>query len=137
MRVVVLTTSYPRTREDIAGLFGDEIAELELDWDKFIGQQPEALRLLADEALREGRQVTVLLGAQSARDVYPSTLLPDEVEYVVATVDGSLGHPGSVADLVPQYEAWADQTFAAGSPALLYRPTDPSARVATAERATR
>ncbi len=77
------------------------------------------LRLLADEALREGRQVTVLLGAQSARDVYPSTLLPDEVEYVVATVDGSLGHPGSVADLVPQYEAWADQAFAAGSPALL------------------
>ena len=31
---------------------GDEIAELELDWDKFIGQQPEALRLLADECRR-------------------------------------------------------------------------------------
>ncbi|MBK9738951.1 MAG: hypothetical protein IPO93_05475 [Actinobacteria bacterium] len=31
---------------------GDEIAELELDWSSFIGQQPEALRLLAEECRR-------------------------------------------------------------------------------------
>lgn len=73
-----------------------------------------ALRMLADEAVRDGREVTLLLGASSARDVYPSRLLPDEVEYVVATADGSLGHAGSVVDLVPDYEAWADQAFAAG-----------------------
>ena len=47
------------------------------------------VRMLADEAIRDGRQVTLLFGAASAREVYPSSLLPDEVEYVVATDDGS------------------------------------------------
>ena len=78
-----------------------------------------AIRMLADEAVRDGRQVTLLYGAASARDVYPSTLLPDEVEYVVATEDGSLGVRGTVTDLVPAYEAWADQAFAAGPRSLL------------------
>jgi len=72
------------------------------------------VRALADEAIREGRQVTLLFGAQSARDVYPTSLLPDEVEYVVATDDGSVGHHGFVTDLLPDYEAWADQAFACG-----------------------
>ncbi|HXG40119.1 MAG TPA: dihydroorotate dehydrogenase electron transfer subunit [Candidatus Limnocylindrales bacterium] len=72
------------------------------------------VRMLADEAVRDGRQVVLLFGAASARDVYPSSLLPDEVEYVVATEDGSLGHRGRVTDLVPSYEAWADQAFACG-----------------------
>jgi dihydroorotate dehydrogenase electron transfer subunit len=72
------------------------------------------VRMLADEAIRDGRQVTLLFGAASAREVYPSTLLPDEVEYVVATDDGSLGHAGFVTELVPAYEAWADQAFACG-----------------------
>jgi len=56
----------------------------------------------------------VLFGAQSASHVYPSSLLPDEVEYVVATDDGSLGHHGFVTELVTEYEAWADQAFACG-----------------------
>jgi len=72
------------------------------------------VRLLADEALRAGRQIVMLFGAATARDVYPSSLLPDEVEYVVATDDGSMGHQGHVTDLVPDYEAWADQAFACG-----------------------
>lgn len=72
------------------------------------------LRFLVDEALRDGRQVVLLFGAASAREVYPSSLLPDEVEYVVATDDGSLGHKGFVTDLVGEYEAWADQAFACG-----------------------
>jgi len=78
-----------------------------------------ALRMLADEAVRDGRQVTLLFGATAARDVYPSSLLPDEVEYLVATADGSLGHHGPVTDLVPAYEAWADQAFAGGPMPLL------------------
>jgi dihydroorotate dehydrogenase electron transfer subunit len=77
------------------------------------------IRMLADEAIRDGRQVVLLFGAASARDVYPSSLLPDEVEYVVATDDGSLGHPGFVTDLVPAYEAWADQAFACGPAPML------------------
>jgi dihydroorotate dehydrogenase electron transfer subunit len=77
------------------------------------------VRMLADEAIRDGRQVVLLFGAASAREVYPSSLLPDEVEYVVATDDGSLGHHGFVTDLVPAYEAWADQAFACGPAPML------------------
>jgi dihydroorotate dehydrogenase electron transfer subunit len=83
------------------------------------GRGIAGVRALADEAIRDGRQVTLLFGAPSAREVYPSSLLPDELEYVVATADGSLGHHGSVDDLMPEYEAWADQAFAAGPLALL------------------
>ncbi len=77
------------------------------------------VRMLADEAIRAGRQVTLLFGAASARDVYPSSLLPDEVEYVVATDDGSLGYHGFVTELVAAYEGWADQAFACGPAAML------------------
>jgi len=79
------------------------------------------VRMLADEAIRDGRQVTILFGALSANHVYPSSLLPDEVEYVVATDDGSLGHHGFVTELVPEYEAWADQAFACGPHPMLAR----------------
>jgi dihydroorotate dehydrogenase electron transfer subunit len=77
------------------------------------------VRYLADEAIRDGRRVTLLFGAASARDVYPSSLLPDEVEYVIATDDGSVGRRGLVTDLVPEYEAWADQAFACGPAGML------------------
>jgi dihydroorotate dehydrogenase electron transfer subunit len=77
------------------------------------------VRMLADEAIRAGRRVTLLFGAASAREVYPSNLLPDEVEYIVATDDGSIGHAGFVTDLIPAYEAWADQAFACGPAAML------------------
>ena len=77
------------------------------------------VRALADEAIRDGRQVTLLFGAASARDVYPSSLLPDEVEYVITTDDGSVGRRGFVTDLVPEYEAWADQAFACGPAGML------------------
>jgi dihydroorotate dehydrogenase electron transfer subunit len=88
------------------------------------------VRYLADEAIRDGRQVTLLFGAASARDVYPSSLLPDEVEYVIATDDGSVGHAGFVTDLVPAYEAWADQAFACGPAGML----GALARMATGRR---
>jgi 2-polyprenylphenol hydroxylase and related flavodoxin oxidoreductases len=77
------------------------------------------VRMLADEAIRDGRRVTLLFGAASAREVYPSNLLPDEVEYIVATDDGSLGHAGYVTALIPTYEAWADQAFACGPAPML------------------
>jgi dihydroorotate dehydrogenase electron transfer subunit len=85
------------------------------------GMGVAGVRMLADEALRDGRQVTLLFGALDAAHVYPSSLLPDEVEYVVATDDGSLGHRGFVTELVPQYEAWADQAFACGPQPMLTR----------------
>jgi dihydroorotate dehydrogenase electron transfer subunit len=51
--------------------------------------------------------------------VYPSSLLPDEVEYVVATDDGTFGHHGRVTELVERFEAWADQCFACGPEPML------------------
>ena len=77
------------------------------------------VRMLADDALRAGREVTLLFGAAKATEVYPSNLLPDEVEYIVATDDGSLGHAGFVTELVPAYEGWADQAFACGPAPML------------------
>jgi dihydroorotate dehydrogenase electron transfer subunit len=88
------------------------------------------VRALADEAIRDGRQVTLLFGAASARDVYPTSLLPDEIEYVVATDDGSVGHKGFVTELVEEYEAWADQAFACGPEPMLRT----LARLATTRR---
>jgi len=79
------------------------------------------VRMLADEAVRGGRKVTILFVALSASHVYPSSLLPDEVEYIVATDDGSLGHHGFVTELVADYEAWADQAFACGPHPMLKR----------------
>ena len=92
------------------------------------------VRMLADEAIRDGRQVTLLFGAASSREVYPSSLLPDEVEYVVATDDGSLGHHGFVTDLVPDYEGWADQAFACGPTGMLASACQASSGQATAAR---
>jgi dihydroorotate dehydrogenase electron transfer subunit len=77
------------------------------------------VRMLADEAIRDGRQVVLLFGAATAAEVYPSSLLPDEVEYVVTTDDGSLGQRGYVTDLVKEYEGWADQAFACGPAPML------------------
>ena len=103
---------------DLVDLFGPYGRPFEVDSRSqhllLVGVGPgiAGVRMLIDEAVRAGRRVTLLFGAPSADAVYPSTLLPDEVEYVVATDDGSLGHRGTVADLVQDYEAWADQTFA-------------------------
>ncbi|MGH2476487.1 MAG: hypothetical protein ACRDIL_14610, partial [Candidatus Limnocylindrales bacterium] len=83
------------------------------------GQGIAGIRMLADEAIRDGRQVTLLFGAAGSREVYPSSLLPDEVEYIVATEDGSLGHHGAVTEVVSEYEGWADQAFACGPTSML------------------
>jgi dihydroorotate dehydrogenase electron transfer subunit len=77
------------------------------------------VRSLVDVALAGGRQVLVLFGAVNASEVYPSTLLPAEAEYVVTTDDGSFGFSGRVTELVPRYEAWADQCFACGPSPML------------------
>ncbi|MDQ4045209.1 MAG: dihydroorotate dehydrogenase electron transfer subunit [Chloroflexota bacterium] len=77
-----------------------------------VGAAP--LLMLAEEAVREGKQVTYLMGAQNELALLPASELPDEVEYVVATIDGSRGHTGFVTDLVPDYLGWADQVFSCG-----------------------
>jgi dihydroorotate dehydrogenase electron transfer subunit len=58
--------------------------------------------------------VTLAVGAATAAYVFPTRLLPDAVEYLVATDDGSAGHAGFVTDLVPEQLAWADAVYACG-----------------------
>jgi dihydroorotate dehydrogenase electron transfer subunit len=77
-----------------------------------------ALVALADEAIAEGRGVTLLLGAGTVDKLFPSAFLPTEVEVVSATEDGSAGHRGLVTELLLQYLPWADQVFACGPNAM-------------------
>ncbi|MDT5017846.1 MAG: dihydroorotate dehydrogenase electron transfer subunit, partial [Mycobacterium sp.] len=74
---------------------------------------------LAEAALPRGAEVTLLVGAASAEQVFPVRLLPPQVEYHAATVDGSLGHPGFVTELVPRFLDWADTVYACGPHAML------------------
>ena len=78
---------------------------------------------LAEWAVGAGLEVTLLAGAAGAAGLLPSAMIPAEVEYRVATADGSLGQRGTVLDLLtPPRESplllWADQVFAAGDPPL-------------------
>lgn len=77
-----------------------------------VGAAP--LRMLAETSIRAGLNVTYLLGAMNANGLLAAEHLPEEVEYVVATNDGSAGHQGFVTDLIPQYLKWADQVFSCG-----------------------
>ncbi len=70
--------------------------------------------MLADEAIGRGLNVTFLMGATTVPGLLPATELPDRVEYVVATDDGSKGYHGFVTDLAADYVRWADQIFACG-----------------------
>ncbi len=86
---------------------------------------------LADSELeRSGgrrRSIVLCFGARTAEGVYPADLLPPEVEYEVATEDGSLGHEGFVTDLFAQHLSWADQSFACG-PVPMFRAMSPIVR---------
>lgn len=77
-----------------------------------VGAAP--LMMLADAAVDEGRSVTYLMGAMDEAGLLPASVLSSEVEYVVATDDGSRGHRGFVTDLVLDYLTWADDIYACG-----------------------
>lgn len=81
-----------------------------------VGAAP--LVMLATEAVRAGRSVTYLMGGMTAEGLLAARLLPGQVEYVVATDDGSQGHHGFVTELVADYLRWADQVFACGPEAM-------------------
>lgn len=52
--------------------------------------------------------VALLLSANSASDLYPIHLLPLSLEVRIATGDGSVGHAGSLLDVLPDMVGWAD-----------------------------
>jgi len=74
---------------------------------------------LAERALTRGASVTLAVGAATRAHVFPTDLLPPEIEYLVATDDGSAGHAGYVTDLVPDRLAWAEAVYACGPLAMM------------------
>jgi dihydroorotate dehydrogenase electron transfer subunit len=74
---------------------------------------------LAERAIAKGMTVAVAVGAATSELVFPTRLLPPEVEYLVATDDGTAGHSGFVTDLVPSRLEWADVVYACGPLAMM------------------
>ncbi len=72
------------------------------------------LRFLADEAVKQEKNVTLLLGEQTSSHLYPESLLPLGIGLAKTTEDGSAGERGMITDLLPEYADWADQVFACG-----------------------
>lgn len=94
------------------------------------------VRALADAAARAGISVTMLQQAETAAELPPASLLPDVVEIVVATTDGSIGHRGTVVDLFAEYVSWADQAVVAGGADIRAAATSAALRRRTADRTT-
>ena len=73
---------------------------------------------LAEEAVRDGKRVMLVLGGRTADQIFPATHLPPEVEVVVTTEDGSLGRQGLATDAFMDHLEWCDQAFACGPNAM-------------------
>ena len=72
------------------------------------------LCFLAQAALNQGCFVTLLLGASTATQLYPSHLLSPGAKCIAATEDGTTGKKGIITQLLPDFIGWADQVFACG-----------------------
>ena len=75
---------------------------------------------LADQAVEEGRDVTIVSAARTAKLLYPRPWLPNTVNLVEVTEDGSTGHKGLITDALPEIMRDADQAFFCG-PVPMYR----------------
>ncbi len=72
------------------------------------------LAFLAETVIPRGYAVTLLAGARTAERHLPAEFVPPEVEYVLATDDGSAGHHGPVTDLIADYYLWSDAVYICG-----------------------
>ncbi len=73
---------------------------------------------LADEAVANGRSVTMVLGGRTSEQIFLAGLLPREVELVVYTEDGTAGRKGLATSGFAEYVEWCDQAFACGPNAM-------------------
>jgi len=78
------------------------------------------LVFLAGKAASEGMSVKLLLGTRKKDALYPRKLLPNGIETIITTEDGSDGKKGKVADILSRYIDWADQIYACG-PLAMYK----------------
>lgn len=76
------------------------------------------LVFLAERAASEGRKVTLLFGAKTAKQVYPDKLLPSGVEFIAVTQDGLIERQGMVTDVLSDLIEETDQVFACGPSAM-------------------
>ena len=73
---------------------------------------------LAEEAIGDGKSVTLVLGGRTASQIFPTRQLPPEIEVIVTTEDGSLGRQGLATDAFVEHLEWCDQAFACGPNAM-------------------
>ena len=78
------------------------------------------LYFLASIALKKGIRTTLLMGALTEKHLYPGHLLPDGLDFVAVTEDGSSGRKGKVTDIITDYMDNADQLFICG-PLNMYK----------------
>jgi len=71
------------------------------------------LCFLSQQALEQGHSVTMLHGASTATHLYLKDI-PTGIKLITATEDGSVGTPGLVTSLLPDFINEADQVFACG-----------------------
>jgi dihydroorotate dehydrogenase electron transfer subunit len=74
---------------------------------------------LAEVAVTGGHNVTIIVGGRSSEHIFPSRLLPPEVEVVVTTDDGSAGRIGLATEPFAELLEWCDEAFACGPTAML------------------
>jgi len=74
---------------------------------------------LAQDALDDDRDVTLLVGAATAPFIFPAHRVPEGIEYRPATIDGSLGHQGFVTELIAEHLDRTDCVYACGPTAML------------------
>jgi dihydroorotate dehydrogenase electron transfer subunit len=75
---------------------------------------------LAEDAVAASKNVTMIIGARNAACVFPTRLLPEQVEVVVTTDDGSAGRKGFATEPFAELLEWCDQAFACG-PTPMFR----------------
>jgi dihydroorotate dehydrogenase electron transfer subunit len=88
---------------------------------------------LADEAVSQGKSIVLVLGGRHGEQIFPTALLPAEVEVVVTTEDGSLGRQGLATDAFIEHLEWCDQAFACG-PNAMFRAMAGAMRAARGRR---
>jgi dihydroorotate dehydrogenase electron transfer subunit len=95
------------------------------------------LRLCSGQASSQ-HQITLIHGASTAAQLYPSAMLgtgplssaskkrsklsplPNGVQFIPVTEDGTMGRKGKATDILPDFLDWADQVYACG-PVDMYK----------------
>ena len=118
-----LSQRHPGDRLDLLGPLGNGF-RIEPDCRSLLlvagGLGIAPLASLASQAITSGRQVTLLLGANQANQLYPTHLLPSGLRIVLTTEDSSAGQKGLVTDIISNYTSKVDAIFACG-PVPMYK----------------